>query len=243
MREPGVVDAATHTDHSRATGAGGRVRRDSCGCSRAWRSVVSPVQHAPGVLSRHRHARAVQRLRHQDRGLDAGRTLERQIPRDRQRRMGGHDLNTSARRGARSRLRGRSHRHRAYQQGWQFRLQPPGEAHRLLVSGRARNDGASQGARERLLRQGARCILLGRLLDRWPSGPERGAALSGRLRRHYRWHADELHDAHAGAEPMGRSCDAEGLRQLHPGGEVRVDPQGRAGRLRQPRRRQRRRDR
>src|SRR5215471_13094909 len=124
-----------------------------------------------GVLPRRRDAQADLRLRHQDRGLAASEQLERQIPGGRQRRVERQYRSQCPGHRAASWLRRRDHRYRPRRR-WRSVDGQPGEARRLRLSRRARDDREGQGDDQRLLRQCAAALLLPGLLRRRPPGPQ-----------------------------------------------------------------------
>ena len=140
------------------------------------------------VLSRRRDADAVGRLGHQDRSLAAHLGMEREIPVRRQRRVERQHRPERAGQRRAARLRDGEHRHRASGR-WRAVDAEPREVDRLRLSCRPRDDRRREGHHRRVLRQPGATLVLHRMLRRWPAGPDRGAALPGRLRRHRRGRA------------------------------------------------------
>ena len=164
--------------------------------------------------------------------------VEREVPGGRQRRLERHHRVSGARGRADARLRRRLHRHRPHRQQRQLRLRPSREADRLRLPRRPRDDGARQGDRRRLLRQGARVCVLGRLLVGGQTGSQGSAALSRRLRRHRQRRAGECLDAPGGELRLDRAGDAGEFGELRVTREVRAPAPGGARRLRRARRRE-----
>ena len=84
VREAHDARGAGGHDHAGPDGSGGNVYTTRCGRRRG------AVWRAARLLSRRGDAQAVERFRHQDRGLVAGGRLERQIPGGRQWRLQRH---------------------------------------------------------------------------------------------------------------------------------------------------------
>ena len=109
LREP-VHGRAARTRRSRWR----RRSRPDRSRRRAPGTATAAVARAAGVLPRRRDAEADRRLRHQDRGVDAGVRLERQVPGGRQRRVQRRDRLPGDDDGAGQRLRDQLHRHRPH---------------------------------------------------------------------------------------------------------------------------------
>ena len=130
-------------------------------------------------------------------------------------------------------------RHRPRRRRRQLRARPSGEAHRLRLPLRARDDRQGEGDRRSPTTAARRNgLVLERLLDRRTAGARRSAALPGRLRRHHRGRVGEPAHVSQCVAALDRAGDAEGPGELHPAGEVPGDPSGRPRRVRCARRRE-----
>ena len=149
-------------------------------------------------------------LEHQRRAVAADGELERQVPRRRQRRLGGLDSRLRRHAGsAAPRLCDGRDGHGAFggrRPSRHVRARPPREDRRLRVSRAARHDGEVEAAHRRVLRGAARLLVLQRVLDGRPARRHGRTALSRRLRRHHRGRAREPARAHAhGRRPTAAS--------------------------------------
>ena len=112
-----------------------------------------------------------------------------------------------------------------------FVLRNPPDGDRLRLSRRAPDRHDGQGDHERVLRQAGVARLLELVFQRRPPGPDRGAALSRRFRRHRRQRAvgrsDRLHDRRdvesAGADGRAVSVGQAEARRRARDGQVRRD--------------------
>ena len=167
-----------------------------------------PPQPIPAALPRDAGAEADAGLEHQRRAVAADRELERQVPRRRQRRLGGRDPGLRRHAGgAAARLRHGGHRHgslRGRRPGRHVRARPSREDRRLRVPCAARHDREVEAAHRRVLRGAARLLVLQGLLDGRPARRDGRAALSRRLRRHHRGRARESARAHAHGRRLSR---------------------------------------
>ncbi len=144
----GTVDAraAERDDYARARRRGRPVHTTR-------RRRRRPVTGAAGILPRRRDAHAVARFRHQDRGLDARRELERQAPGGRQRglqrqhQLPGDDDRPGAR------LCRDLHRHGAHGRRRSLGGWASGEGDRLRLARGARDDRRIQEDHRELLRR------------------------------------------------------------------------------------------
>ena len=172
-----------------------------CACG----ADTGPLCPRARVLPRRADADAIQRFRHQGRGLAAGLGMERQVSGGGQRRLRRRRaLPGHGSRGA-GRLRDGGHRYRPRRQHRRVRPRPSREGGGLRLSRHPRDDGGRQARHRRALRPGPAVLVLQRLLTGRPPGDHQRAALSGRLRRHRRRRGGMGSDAQprraAGAEP------------------------------------------
>ena len=213
LRKPPRLVIAKHDDHTGAIGrcwsvfvAGRRTRRSAADCR---------LQTTPGVLPGGRDVEAVHRLRHPNRGVDAARQLERQVPGCGQWRLGGIDTYTAGSGGIE---RGMAE---ALKRGYATASTDTGHtgdtAAPVLVI--PRNWWISRYRSVHEMTMTAKAILkafydTSPKLSYWngcsswrSSGTHPGPALPGGLRRHHRRRAGDLADpaGHPGA-PVGQAA-------------------------------------
>ena len=141
--------------------------------------------------------------------------LERQVRRRRQRRVGGPAQLFGDGRSAQARLRGRDHRHRPHRQRTRRQIgrRPSREAGRFRLSRGPRDGRHRQGGDRRVLRQEARQVVLGFVLDRRPPGADGSLSLPGRFRRHQRQGPGQPDDRADGPVDVDRLGDQERARR------------------------------
>ena len=207
MREPCRPRAPRHDDHQRGDGRGRCARPDRRRAARHARRLPRRRGHGAG---------------RQLRGLAAGRGLERQVPRLGQRRHGRRGELRRHGGGGPPRLRRREHRHRARpsRNGRVRRLlghRPPRPRGRLRPPLAAPDGHPRADRHQHVLRARAGLLLLCRLLEGRPTGPDGGPALPGGLRRDRRRQSGQRLDAllRRGA-PLVRARDAARPRELLP---------------------------
>ena len=131
---------------------------------------IAGVPRPARVLPCGRDAEAVQRLRHQDRSVDAGRGLERKVPGRRQRRVQRSDRLSRHGSRARTRLRDELHRHRARRRQRELRARTPGEGDRLRLARGPRDDRGVEEDHRGLLRRRPEVLVLEWLFGRRTPG-------------------------------------------------------------------------